>query len=186
MNTHKSGFAMRQIMEQIFIAAIIINYNLHSKFRSLNCGGAGPMHRCCFCLAALISITTLPAAAFADSAAAPMTTHRADTANAGGFYIDLPAVNYRRLIGLIRTYQNSLTHREDAMTKYLDEHQLDATDALITAILPGGLLYALIRKGNLEQVKAELADISEEIDELAHDLLAMQAEAGELTVAQLQ
>ena len=149
------------------------------------------MRRCHFYLAALISITTLPVAAFAESAAEPATArapspHRADTANAGGFYIDLPAVNYRRLIGLIRTYQSSLTHREGAMTRYLDEHQLDATDALITAILPGGLIYALVRKGNLEQVKAELADVSEEIDELAHDLLAMQAEAGELTVAQLQ
>lgn len=56
---------------------------------------------------------------------------------------------------------------------------------LIAVILPGGLLYAAVRKGNLEQAKVELAETTEDLDELSHDLLAMQAVAGELTVAQL-
>jgi len=57
---------------------------------------------------------------------------------------------------------------------------------LITIILPGGLLYAAVRKGNLEQAKVELAEMTADRDELSRDLLAMQAVAGEFTVAQLQ
>ncbi len=52
--------------------------------------------------------------------------------------------------------------------------------------MPAGLLYALVRKGNLERARAELAAISEAMDELSRNLLAMQAEARELIVAQLQ
>jgi hypothetical protein len=87
---------------------------------------------------------------------------------------------------LIRAYRTFLTRREAEIAKYLDENQLDAKDTLITIIMPGGLLYAAIRTGNLEQAKAELAEVTEDMEELSSDLLAMQAVAGELTVAQLQ
>jgi len=43
-----------------------------------------------------------------------------------------------------------------------------------------------MRKGDLEQAKVELAEITDDMDELTGDLLAMQAIAGELTVAQLK
>lgn len=149
------------------------------------------MYRCYFYLAAFISITTMPVSALAEMAAGLATTdaqsrNQAHTANDGGFYIDLPSVDYNRVIEQIRTYQASLSHREEEITVYLDESRLSAKDVLITAIMPGGLLYAAVRKGSLEQAKAELAEIVDDMDELSHDLLAMQAAAGELTVAQLQ
>jgi hypothetical protein len=149
------------------------------------------MHRLYFYLAAFISIATMPVSALAETAANPATAdsqspNRAPTAKDGGFYIDLPAVNSNQLIGLIRAYRASLTHREQEITQYLEENRLDAKDVLIAVILPGGLLYAAVRKGDLEQAKVELAEMTEDIDELSRDLLAMQAVAGELTLAQLQ
>lgn len=66
------------------------------------------------------------------------------------------------------------------MMQYLEENRLDAKDVLIAVILPGGLLYAAVRKGDLEQAKVELAAVSEDLDELSRDRLAMQAVAGEL------
>jgi hypothetical protein len=133
----------------------------------------------------------LPVSALADTAVVPASAdaqgpNRAPIANHGGFYIDLPAVNADPLLGLIRAYRASLTHREEAITRYLDENRLDGTDVLFAIILPGGLLYAAIRKGDLEQAKVELAEITDDMDELTGDLLAMQAIAGELTVAQLK
>ena len=153
--------------------------------------GIRPMHRLYFYLAAFISITTMPVSVCAETATTPVTADRhirnfAPIANDGGFYIDLPAVNSSQVIGLIRAYRASLTHREQAISRYLEENRLDVKDMLIAAILPGGLLYAAVRKGNLEQAKVELAEMSEDLDELSRDLLAMQAVAGELTVAQLQ
>jgi hypothetical protein len=149
------------------------------------------MHRLPFYLAAFISITTMPVSALAETTADPAAADRqihklAPAANDGNFYIDLPAVNSNQLIALIRDYRASLTQREQEITRYLEENRLDTKDILITVILPGGLLYAAVRKGKLEQAKVELAEMSEDLDELSRDLLAMQAVAGELTVAQLQ
>ena len=149
------------------------------------------MHRTCFYLAAFISLMTTSVAALAEPAAPPVTagTQRpnwATTANAGGFYIDLPAVTPDQLIERIRACRTSLTHREAEIAQYLDEHRLNAKDTLITVIIPGGLIYAAIRAGDLEQAKAELAEVNDDRDALARDLLAMQAIAGDLTVAQLQ
>jgi hypothetical protein len=142
-----------------------------------------------FYLAVFISIATTPATVLAEMAADPVTTaqsrHWVHAANDDGLYIDLPRANHNQLMVRIRTYLASLTHREEEITKYLDENQLDAKDALITAIMPGGLVYAAVRKASLEQANAELAEISEDMDELSRDLLAMQAESRVLTVAHL-
>jgi len=149
------------------------------------------VHRTCFYLAVFIAVMTTSVPALAEPAAAPVTvavqsSNWATTANAGGFYVDLPAVAPTQLIGRIRTYRASLTQRKEEIARYLDENKLDARDTLITVILPGGLIYAAIRTGNLEQAKADLAEVTDDMDALARDLLAMQAIAGDLTVAQLQ
>ncbi len=133
---------------------------------------------------------TLPVSALADPPAIPATADTqirnfAPIANEAGFYVDLPAVDSSQLIGLIRAYRASLTDREQEIRQYLEDNQLDAKDALITVIMPGGLLYAAVRKGNLEQAQAELAEITADMVELSRDLVAMQAVAGELAVAQL-
>ena len=149
------------------------------------------MHRLYFLLAAFVSVTTMPFTALAETAAEPATAdiqirHLNPVANGAGFYTDLPTVNSRQLLGLIRAYRASLSHRQQEIMHYLEENQLDTADMLIAIILPGGLLYAAVRKGNLEQAKVELAEMTANRDELSRDLLAMQAVAGELTVAQLR
>ena len=149
------------------------------------------MHRFYIYLTAFISITTMPVSAFAEIAAEPVTldtqnrnwTH---TINTDGLYLDLPSVNYNHLIKQIRTSHAHLTQRKHENTRYLDENQLNSKDALIIVIIPGGLLYAAIRKSNLEKAQSELAEITEVMDELSYDLLAMQAKVNTFTVAQLQ
>ena len=112
--------------------------------------------------------------------------HWARTANEGGFYVDLPAVSHKQMTGQIRIYLAALTHRQTAITEYLDENRLDAKDALITAIMPDGLLYAAIGKHDLEVARDELAGTIETMHELSSDLLAMQVVGRELIVAQLR
>jgi len=106
--------------------------------------------------------------------------------NDAGFYIDLPAVSLERLIKQVRAYRAALAQREEQLAQYVDEHGLDVKDTVLTVILPGGLLYAAIRTENLRQAKAELAEVGDDMEALARDLLVMQAAAGDLTVAQLQ
>jgi Tfp pilus assembly PilM family ATPase len=148
------------------------------------------MHRLYFYLAALISIITAPASAIAESVAGPATaamqiSKPVTAANQAGFYITLPAVSSHELSRRIRAHRAALKQREQQLTRYLVENRLDAKDTLITIIMPGGLLYAAVRKGNLEQAKTELREITQDTDELGRDLLAMRAMADKLTVAQL-
>lgn len=149
------------------------------------------MYRCYLYFSVFVSITVTPFAAFAEITADSVTAdahrpHWTHTANEGGFYVGLPATNYTQLTGQIRTHLASLSIREEEVKKYLDEHQLGTKDVLITVIMPGGLIYAAIRKSDLELAKVELAEITEAMDEFSDDLLAMQIEARELTLARLQ
>lgn len=133
----------------------------------------------------------MPVSALAETTTAPepagtQTRNWPTSTNGGGYFIDLPAANAKQLIVQIRTYRASLTQQEEEITQYIDENQLDVTDTLISVIMPGGLLYAAIRKGNLEEAKSELTRITADMNELSRDLLAMQVMAGELTVAQLK
>jgi len=149
------------------------------------------MYRCYFYLAAFVAIMTTSVSALAETAVNPSVTDAQNrnwtpTENEGGFYTSLPAVNNKQLVGLIRNYQEALTQREQEITRYLDENRLDTADVLITVVMPGGLIYAAVRKANLEEARAELTEITDDMDELSRDLLAMQAGTGELTLAQLQ
>ena len=149
------------------------------------------MHRRACWLAALISLITLPAAALAESPANTATADMqmrilAPVPNAAGFYVTLPVVDSNQLIERISTQRAALAQREQEVRRYLEDHQLDARDMLITIIMPGGLLYAAAGKGNLEQAQVELTEISAVLDELSRDLVAMQAVAGDLSMAQLQ
>jgi len=149
------------------------------------------MYRCYFYLTTFVAIMTTSVSALADTAVNPSATDAQNrnwtpTENEGGFYTSLPAVNNKQLVGLIRNYQEALTQREQEITRYLDENRLDTADVLITVIMPGGLIYAAVRKANLEEARAELTEITDDMDELSRDLLAMQAGTGELTLAQLQ
>jgi len=149
------------------------------------------MHRRAFWLAAFISLISLPVAALAESPANTAIAGMqmrilAPVANAAGFYVTLPVVDSNQLIERISAQRASLAQREQEVRRYLEDHQLDARDMLITIIMPGGLLYAAARKGNLEQAQAELTEISAVLDELSRDLVAMQAVAGDLSMAQLQ
>jgi len=149
------------------------------------------MYRCYFYLAAFAAIMATSVSALAETAVNPSVTDAQNrnwtpTENEGGFYTALPAVNNKQLVGLIRNYQEALTQREQEITRYLDENRLDTADVLITVIMPGGLIYAAVRKANLEEARAELTEITDDMDELSRDLLAMQAGTGELTLAQLQ
>jgi hypothetical protein len=133
-------------------------------------------------------IITLPAAALAEAPASAAMELRAPVpaANDAGFYVALPTVDADRLIERISAQRASLTQREQELMQYLEDHQLGARDVLITLVMPGGLIYAAVRKGNLQQAQAELDQLNSAMDELSRDLVAMQAVAGDLTMAQLQ
>jgi cell division protein FtsL len=117
-------------------------------------------------------------AAFAEHTSVP-----AVAADLLGF--QLPEVDQKALVETVEVLRNQLIERKEALTRNLEAKKLDSGDVLITAIIPGGLLYAGYRELRYQQAKDELGSLNAEIDEFADDLLAMQAMSAQTAVAQL-
>jgi hypothetical protein len=96
----------------------------------------------------------------------------------------LPHVDHHALVEQVEMLRNQLIERKEVLMRSLEDKKLDSGDVLITAILPGGLLYAGYKELRYEQAKDELARLNAEINEFANDLLAVQAMSAPADVAQ--
>jgi pyruvate/oxaloacetate carboxyltransferase len=99
--------------------------------------------------------------------------------------IQLPDVDIESLIEQVRTMRSQLIQHKQALLQSVADNKLDGSDALITAIMPGGLLYAGYKKARHAQAKKELDRVSADIEEISDDLLAMQSRSAPVVMAQL-
>ena len=135
-------------------------------------------YRLSFSLLIFFLLLFLQRTVFAENAALP-----AVGADLSAF--QLPDVDRKALVEKVELLRNQLIESKEALMQDLEEKKLDGGDALITAIIPGGLLYAGYKELRYEQAKDQLARVNVEIDEFAADLLAMQAMSAPAAVAQL-
>lgn len=99
--------------------------------------------------------------------------------------IQLPYVDRDVLVENVRLLRSRLIQRKQELLQLVADQQLDGGDALITVIMPGGLLYAGYKKARYESAKDELDRVSEDIEEYSDDLLAMQSAPVPLAMALL-
>lgn len=99
--------------------------------------------------------------------------------------IQLPEIDRDALIEQVMTLRSQLIQRKQALAESVAENKMDGSDAIISVIMPGGLLYASYKKARYEQAKNELERISADIEEFSGDLLAMQPAPAPVAVAQL-
>ena len=111
------------------------------------------------------------------------TAHAGQAPDLRGF--DLPDVDREDLIESIETLRSQLIQHRNELVRHVADSKFDGSDALITAILPGGLLYAGYKKARHEQASDELARVRADIEALSIDLLAMQSLSAPVFVAQL-
>jgi hypothetical protein len=102
------------------------------------------------------------------------------------FIIQLPSVDGGVLLDEMATLRSQLIKYKQALVQLVADKQLTGRDAIITAIMPGGLLYAGYKKARYEQAKSELAGVNADIESLTDDLLVMQSRAAPTVVAQLR
>jgi hypothetical protein len=102
------------------------------------------------------------------------------------FIIQLPEVDREALVERVGTLRSQLIQRKQALVQNVADKQLTGGDAIITAILPGGLLYAGFKKIRYEQAKNELDRISADIEEFSDDLVAMQTLSPQVVAVVLQ
>ena len=131
-----------------------------------------------YSLIAIISSVSLLSPVFAEeppvSAAAPAK-----------FAIQLPQVDRDALVEMVGKLRTRLILRKQELLQLVADSQMDGGDALITAIMPGGLLYAGYKKARYENAKSELDRISGDIDEYSDDILALQSAPVPLAMAPL-
>lgn len=101
------------------------------------------------------------------------------------FTIQLPVVDHEALIEQVETLRSQLIDHKQALVQMVADKKLDGRDAVITAIMPGGLLYAGYKKARYEQAKIELASVSTDIQELSADLLNLQSRSAPTVVARV-
>jgi len=102
------------------------------------------------------------------------------------FVIQLPDIDREALIEQVRILRSQLIQRKQALVKIIADKKMDGSDALITTLMPGGLIYAVYKKTSYEQSRSKLASINADIEECSDDLLAMQSGAAPVFVAQVQ
>jgi hypothetical protein len=99
-----------------------------------------------------------------------------------GFITRLQTVDTATLAEQVQTLRSQLIARKQQLVEEVDEKQLDSGDALLTILMPGGLLYAGYRKAALERARNGLAEVSEDITEYSRDLSVL-ADKTTVTVA---
>jgi len=101
------------------------------------------------------------------------------------FALHLPDIDRVALIEQVRILRSQLIQRKQALVQIVANKKLDSKDAIITVIMPGGLLYAGYKTVRYEQAKNELARVSADIEEYTGDIMAMQSTSAPVAVARL-
>ncbi len=102
------------------------------------------------------------------------------------FIIQLPDIDREALIEQVGALRSQLIQRKQALVQSVADKKLNSNDAIITVIMPGGLLYAGYKKIRYEQAKNELARVSADIEEFSGDLLAIQSRSVPVVVVARQ
>lgn len=97
----------------------------------------------------------------------------------------LPDVDHQVLVEKISALRSQLIQRKQALLQVVEDSDLDGRDAILTAILPGGLIYAGFKKARHEQAQEELARVNADIQEYSNDILAMQPAPSPVAMAPL-
>lgn len=99
-----------------------------------------------------------------------------------GFITQLQVVDADTLSEQVQVLRSQLILRKQQLVREVDEKQLDSGDALLTVLMPGGLLYAGYKKAAYESARNNLEEVSEDITEYSHDLSVLAGQTS-VTVA---
>ena len=131
-----------------------------------------------FALIAIISSVALQSPALAGELNGPVSAPVK-------LVIQLPEVDRDALVETLGELRTQLILRKQELLQLVADSQLDGGDALISAIMPGGLLYAGFKQARHENARSELDRVSEDIDEYTDDILALQSAPLPLAMAPL-
>lgn len=102
-----------------------------------------------------------------------------------GFTTSLPNVSDITVAQHLQELQQDL---ETELTLLKDEVQrksFKAIDTLVTVIMPGGLIYAKLRLDSFKRSEYRFNRVSDELERISGELIAFQADNGDIMIATL-
>jgi hypothetical protein len=102
-----------------------------------------------------------------------------------GFCISLPQVEPISLTQHIREWRASLEAQQLALEERIERLKFNTMDALITLVMPGGLLYAIVKRSKQVQRRETLSLLTRDIEQLTGDLQTLGSVSVTMQVAAL-
>ena len=124
--------------------------------------------------------------AFTMTSASVLATDRFVQQDSEGFCTSLPQVENITLTHHIREWRTNLLEQQQRLAERVEQLKFSALDAVITLVMPGGLLYAAVKRGNHLEKRQDLSLLTQDIEQLSGDLLTLEAISANLQIAALQ
>ncbi|NIP72304.1 MAG: hypothetical protein GWO16_04400 [Gammaproteobacteria bacterium] len=100
-----------------------------------------------------------------------------------GFVVDLAAAPVDSLITRVRALRAQLVRVRERTRNALGSARFTRREAVLAALLPGGLLYAAYQKGRAKRLGEDLARIEAQLSAFGRDLIVLRVYSGEGLVA---
>jgi hypothetical protein len=101
----------------------------------------------------------------------------------GGISVNLPTLPRSELKARLAALQARLRHQKAELTLNEEEARFDAKDAVITLVMPGGLVYAAFRQQQHHQAVGQFEQVSARLEDLRSDLVAFRVIADDSVLA---
>jgi hypothetical protein len=102
-----------------------------------------------------------------------------------GLVTNIPVAGNQALFGSVMRLSKSLSDRKEQLSEAVKKNEFTKEDVLITAIMPGGLIYASYKKLSHNLAKKELVEVTSRIEELTMDMVRLADIDNDARVAML-
>jgi hypothetical protein len=113
----------------------------------------------------------------------PTESEWVSTDPATGLITLLPKPDTSVLVDQLRVFKVRLQERANRLLQRAKSKSLDVKDGLITAVMPGGLLYAVYRNHEHQQAVAKADAAAEELDAIDVDITRLDVSTAPSLVA---
>jgi hypothetical protein len=100
-----------------------------------------------------------------------------------GFTQSLPNVSKATVTQRLQAMQQDLKTELSAVKAEVKRKRFKTIDTLVTVIMPGGLLYAKLRHDAYKRSERRMNRVSDELAHISGELVAFEADNGELLLA---
>jgi hypothetical protein len=104
----------------------------------------------------------------------------------GGFTVKVPGIDNDVLVGEIAALKIELMQDEKLLSQKMEQKRFKKKDTVLATLLPGGLLYAAIKKNAHRQAVQDHKLVTSRLKEITTDLAAFTAIDGPVELAQVQ